>query len=102
MFWLVFLPVGLTPLAMKTLTNYTLEIAPPEDHPRYLNTVNLVLALPYIFSPVVGWLADVTSFELVFLAGSALILGGAVWTFRLEEPRHRSSETPAVPLALDE
>jgi hypothetical protein len=101
MFWLVFLPVGLTPLAMKTLTNYTLEIAPVEDHPRYLNTVNLVLALPYVFSPVVGWLADVTSFELVFLAGSALILLGAVYTFRLVEPRHRVSDG-AVPLGLEE
>jgi hypothetical protein len=103
MFWLVFLPVGLTPLAMKTLTNYTLEIAPVEDHPRYLNTVNLVLALPYVFSPVVGWLADVTSFELVFLTGSALILLAAVWTFRLDEPRHRSgAKTPVVPRALEE
>lgn len=103
MFWLVFLPVGLTPLAMKTLTNYTLEIAPVEDHPRYLNTINLVLALPYVFSPLVGWLADVTSFELVFLAGSALILLGAVWTFRLDEPRHRAqNQTSVAPLGLEE
>ena len=32
----VFVLVGMTPLAIRTLHNYALEIAPPAEHPRYL------------------------------------------------------------------
>jgi hypothetical protein len=94
-FWMVFLPMGLTPLVQRTLANYALEISLPEDHPRYLSTLNLCLAVPFLFSPLVGFLADVTSFEAVFLGCACLILLGGVWSFRLIEPRHqRLAPTP--------
>ena len=88
-FWLVFIPLGVTPLVLRTLLNYALEICEPEAHPRYLSTVNLCLAVPFLLSPAVGWLVDATSFELVFLTTVCLVMLSGVLTFRLEEPRHR-------------
>lgn len=83
----VFLPIGLTPIVFKTLGNYTLEVCPPEQHPRYLSTLSLCMALPMLASPVVGLLVDVFGFETVFLSIAALILCGWGLTFRLAEPR---------------
>ncbi len=86
-FWIVFIPLGIMPLVLRTMINYTLEICPESEHPRYLSTVNLCLAMPFLFSPVVGWLVDATSFELVFLSTIALTMLGGLMTFRLDEPR---------------
>ncbi len=87
-YWIVFAIIGLTPLMFKLLINYTLEISAAEDHPRYLSTLSLCVAVPFCFSPLVGWLIDATSFELVMLSGAALIALGGVLTFWLDEPRH--------------
>jgi predicted MFS family arabinose efflux permease len=87
-FWLVFVSIGLTPIMFKVMTNYTLEISAKEDHPRYLSTLSLCIAAPFCFSPLVGWLIDATSFELVMLVGATLILLGGLLTFWLDEPRH--------------
>src|SRR5690606_29963041 len=87
LFWLIFIPLGMTPINLKTMTGYTLEIAPTHEHPRYLSTLSLCLALPFCFSPLVGWLVDLTSFEVVFSGGAALIFLGCLLTFRLYEPR---------------
>jgi len=92
LFWLVFIPLGVTPLVLRILVNYALEISEPVDHPRYLSTVSLCLAAPFLFSPVVGWLVDLIGFEVVFLSAAALILLGGGITFRLDEPRHRVRE----------
>jgi len=87
-FWVVFIPMGFTPVIYRMLNNYTLEISPRHEHPRYLSTLNLCLAAPFLFSPLVGWLIDVTSFEKVLGVGSGLILLSFLLTFRLAEPRH--------------
>jgi len=89
LYWMVFIPLGVSPLVLRILINYTLEICEPAEHPRYLSTVNLCLAVPFLFSPVVGWLVDATSFELVFLTTVCLVALSGWLTFRLEEPRHR-------------
>jgi hypothetical protein len=54
-----------------------------------LSTLSLALALPFFVSPLVGWLVDVTSFELIFLAGAGLMFVCGLMTFRLREPRER-------------
>ncbi len=87
-YWMVFAMIGLTPIVFRTLANYTLELSSHDDHPRYLSTLSLCIAVPFFFSPLVGWLVDVTSFEAVMFCGAALILTGAVLTFWLHEPRH--------------
>ena len=87
-FWLIFIPLGLTPVTIKFLMNYTLEIADPHEHPRYLSATGLCLAAPFVLSPLVGLLVDLLGFEVVFLSGALLILLGGCLTFRLIEPRH--------------
>jgi MFS family permease len=97
-YWTVFLPLGLTPLTMKTMSNYTLEICQPADHPRYLAALGLCFGLPFVLSPLVGWLIDLTSFEAVFLGGALLIIAGGIFSFGLHEPRqHYTGEMTVLP-----
>lgn len=86
-YWMIYAPMGLTPLALKLFTNYTLEISAPADHPRYLSTLSLTMAIPFLGSPLVGWAVDLVGFEPVFLTGCGLIVLGALLTFWLTEPR---------------
>lgn len=89
LFWVVFLPLGFTPVVIRLLMNYALEIAPKAKHARYVSVVGLSLAAPVvIFSVVVGQLVTWLGFELVFLGGAALIFFASLLTFRLVEPRH--------------
>jgi hypothetical protein len=88
-FSLVFLFVGLTPVAQKTFNNYTLEITEPEHHPRYLSTLGLSMALPIFVSPLISPLIHIVGFERVYLGVVGLLLVGWLLTFRLTEPRHR-------------
>ncbi|MCH8045859.1 MAG: MFS transporter [Planctomycetes bacterium] len=70
----VFVLLGLTPITFKTLMNYTLEISETRDHPLYISTLSLCVAAPFVISPLIGLLVDVTSFEVVFLTGAGVIL----------------------------
>ncbi|MBP90733.1 MAG: hypothetical protein CMJ64_29150 [Planctomycetaceae bacterium] len=88
----VFVLVGLTPVVLKTLYNYTLEISDAEDHPRYLSTLSLCSALPMFLSPLVGYFVDLFGFEAVFLAIATLVLIGWLLTFGLQEPRHHAKK----------
>lgn len=88
-FWLVFLPLGFTPVTIKMLINYTLELVPREEHPRYVSAIGMCLALPVIIgSPFVGALVGAIGCVPVFAIGTAVILGAGVQTLRLSEPRH--------------
>ncbi|NDC63099.1 MAG: MFS transporter [Planctomycetia bacterium] len=89
-FWLVYLPLGLNPISLKIFTNYALELAPqPAEHPRYVSIVGAALAAPFVLSPLVGFAVDRFGFRHVFLAGAAVIAGGAVVALGLPEPRRR-------------
>ncbi|MGZ0170035.1 MAG: MFS transporter [Planctomycetales bacterium] len=87
-FWLAFVFLGLVPVTMKSFINYTLELTDAANHPRYVSTMGLCFAVPFILSPLVGMLIDIVGFEPVFLAISAIIGIGALLTFRMSEPRH--------------
>jgi hypothetical protein len=84
------------------MIGYTLEIAPMDDHPRYLSTLSLCLAVPFCFSPVVGWFVDVFGFEPVFACGAGLIALAGLLTLRLVEPRHHTATTAEVPAVAGE
>lgn len=88
LFPLVFLLVGVTPVVIKTLNHYVLEIAPQADHPRFIGAIGLCMTGPIFFSPAVGALIDIVGFDAVFLPVSALIFFGWLVTFGLAEPRH--------------
>jgi MFS family permease len=88
-FSLVFVLIGLTPVAQKTFNNYTLEIAPPSEHPRYLSTQNLCMAAPLFLSPLAGYLVGEIGFYTVSLCITGLLFTGWLLSFTLIEPRHR-------------
>jgi len=96
LFWVVFIPMGLTVPTLRVVFNYTLEICRAEEHPRYLSTVSLCLAVPLLLSPVAGWLVDLVGYEVVFLTATGLVVLGGLLTFRLEEPRF-ARPAPAPP-----
>jgi hypothetical protein len=87
-FWITFFFLGLTPVTIKTLTNYALELTDPDRHPLYVATLHACLAVPFLLSPLVGWLVDRLGFESVFLGVSGVIFLGGLASFRLIEPRH--------------
>ena len=85
----VFLLIGMTPVAQKTFNNYTLEVAPPEDHPKYLSTLSVCMAAPIFLSPLVGGLIAALGFEAVYHGVTLLLLLGAILSLGLAEPRQR-------------
>lgn len=83
----VFVLVGMTPVVLRTLQNYTLEIADPENHAVYLSTLSLCMAGPMFLSPLAGYFIDQLGSEPVFLTIAGLIMTSWLLTFRLQEPR---------------
>lgn len=86
-FWVAFVFLGLVPVTMKTFINYTLELTTPENHPRYVSTMSVCFAVPFVLSPIVGWLIDQIGFQPIFAFISASIFTGFLLTFRMFEPR---------------
>ena len=86
-FWIAFVFLGLVPVTMKTFINYTLELTTPENHPHYVSTMSVCFAVPFVLSPVVGWLIDQIGFEPIFASISATIFLSFLLTFRMSEPR---------------
>jgi MFS family permease len=103
-YWVVFAFLGLMPVTMKTVFNYTLELAHETDHPRYLSTMRICFAVPFVISPFAGLLLDVFSGAsrfvgvcLLFCSVSLLMGIGGLLTFTMEEPRHRPIDTSELP-----
>jgi MFS family permease len=92
LFPVVFFLLGLIPITVRFLTNYTLEVTDRDRHPLYLSTLGLFLSIPVIATSIgLGALVDIAGFETVFCLVLAFLLFGLVMTFRLEEPRQTSA-----------
>ena len=91
-FWIIFVLVGMTPFSIGILSNYTLELTETENHPRYLATLGLVVAIPAILSPLVSYSMDFfESPTPLFTAVSAMLIVAWLLTFRIPEPRFGES-----------
>lgn len=101
LFFLVYISMGVLPLGIRATTNYTLEICEPDQHTRYLSTVLLVGAAPFLLSPLVGLLIDVIGFSPVFLFMTVLTLCGAALSLGLDEPRHHLESEELEPVSID-
>jgi len=88
-FTAVFCLLGLTPVAMRYMNNYTLEVCTGKDHPRYLSTLGIAMATPpIILGPLMGAMVDLVGFEFVFGIVIICMFVGWLLTFRIQEPRH--------------
>lgn len=86
-FWLTFGLLGVAPVTLRTLMNFNLELTDSAGHPRYVSTLSLCSAIPFLASPLVGYFVDLIGFAVVFAGSSAIIAAGFLLTFRLPEPR---------------
>ncbi len=87
-FSIVYFLLGLTPVIMRTLSNFSLEFAPPSEHPRYLSALTLSMALPVMLTSVLlGRLLDVIGHEFVFGTGIVCLTLAGLLTFVVSEPR---------------
>ena len=77
-YWAIFLLLGVVPVTMRTLQNYTLELAPAEDYPQYLSTLGLCIAAPMMVSPLVGLAIDAWGFDGVFFVVALFCIPPAV------------------------
>jgi len=87
-FSLVFFLIGATPVTIRVLTSYCLELAPRAEQPRYLSTLSLCTAGPAIVTaPFLGGLIDAIGFEPIFLLVTLFLFVGWLLTLRMIEPR---------------
>lgn len=80
--------LGITPVTMKTISNYTLELVPREKHPQYLSTMTICYTVPFLLSPLLGAVMDYIPWQIPFIAVSFTIACGGILTFFMAEPRH--------------
>lgn len=89
-FFLVFLIVGITPVIIRVLNNFSLELAQQNDHPNYLSALSICMAIPVIaLSQIAGWLLPILGFQFVFYAVSSIVFVGWALTFNIREPRRK-------------
>ncbi len=90
LFSAMFVVIGLTPVVYRVVFNFSLELASPTDHPRYLSVLGVATSLPALAAPLVGLAIDAWGYEAVFLGVSVVIATGWLLAFRIKEPRHQS------------
>ncbi len=91
-YWITFGLLGVAPVALRTLMNFNLELTDSVNHPRYVSTLSLCAAVPFLASPIVGYWVDLIGFTPVFICSSIVIALGFLLAFRLPEPRHANAE----------
>jgi len=87
-YWLAFALLGIVPVTLRTLALHALEIADESRHSHYLSTLTVCQALPFLLSPLFGWMVDLAGFDPVFVLVALLMGLGGLLTFRMSEPRH--------------
>lgn len=87
-FWITYVFLGITPVTMKTISNYTLELVPRDKHPQYLSTMTICYTVPFLLSPLLGVIIDHIPWQIPFLVISGTIACAGLLTFRMAEPRH--------------
>ncbi len=84
----MFVAIGLTPVMYRVVFNYSLELAPPTQHPRYLSVLGVATSIPALAAPLVGWAIDAWGYEVVFSSVSLVVAAGWLLAFRMKDPRH--------------
>jgi MFS family permease len=86
-YWITFAWIGLVPVTLRMLVNYAIEITERSQHPAYISTLNLCMAVPFLAAPLVGGCVQWFGFSGPFLAVSLIIATAAILTWTMPEPR---------------
>ena len=100
-FALAFFWIGLVPVTFRMQVNYALEIVPRSQHPAYISTMTLSMALPFLLSPAIGAMVQTLGFTIPFVIVSFIVGAAAIRTWTMPEPRHPDFvsgwQAPSVP-----
>lgn len=92
-YWITFLWIGLVPVTLRMQINYTIEIVERSKHPAYISTLNLCMAIPFFFSPLVGGFINWFGHKAPFFGVSLVIAVAAMLTWTMKEPRKTAQQT---------
>ena len=87
-FSIAFFWIGLVPVTFRMQVNYALEIVPRSQHPAYISTMTLAMAIPFLLSPLVGAMIHELGFTIPFLMIGGIVGIAAIRTWTMPEPRH--------------
>ncbi len=93
---LAFFWIGVIPVTLRMQVNYLLEIVARSEHPSYISTMGLCMALPFLLSPLIGAMVQWFGFTPPFLFVAGIVSVAAFRTWTMPEPRHFGSP-PAEP-----
>lgn len=91
-YWVTFAWLGTVPVAYRMQLNYVLELTDRSQHPIYVSTAVISMAMPMLLSPLVGAWIQQTSFLIPFACVSVVVAGAWVMSLLMIEPRHCSPE----------
>jgi MFS family permease len=86
-YWLTFFWLGLVPVTFRMQLNYALELTDRAQHPIYVSTVVLCMAVPIVLSPLVGECVERIGYVLPFCMIAVVLLFGWCMTLTMIEPR---------------
>lgn len=89
-YWMAFFWIGLVPVTLRMQVNYALEIVDRSQHPAYISTLNLCMALPFLFAPLVGGLVQAYGFTFPFSTVALVVAVSSLLTWTMKEPRGQS------------
>ncbi len=87
-FSVAFFWIGLVPVTFRMQINYALEIVPRSQHPAYISTMTLAMAIPFLLSPVIGAMIQELGFTIPFVIIAIIVGIAAIRTWTMPEPRH--------------
>lgn len=91
-YWMTFFWIGLVPVTLRMQVNYAIEITHRDRHPEYISTLNLCMAIPFLFSPLVGEFVHWFGHVIPFCGVSLIVLTGSALTWTMHEPRDFADE----------
>ena len=89
-YWITFAWLGVVPVTYRMQLNYALELTERSRHPIYVSSVVLCMAVPIVFSPLVGAFVQSFGYVFPFCMIAAVVSGSWLLSLIMIEPRHKS------------
>ena len=94
-YWVTFAWLGVVPVTYRMQLNYALELTDRANHPIYVSTVVLAMAIPIVLSPLIGEVVERTGYLVPFCGIAVCVLGSWLISLTTAEPRD-SNFTPVT------